>query len=103
MPKIDQPKKNDPTLTLLVDRVNRHCDVLEYQHKLIEEIHDSNKAQDARLGKIENDIKKIVEIFSAGEGAVTTIRWIGKFAMWIGAMCTAVYSIYLLISNWPDG
>lgn len=67
----------------------------------IEELKESNRKQDERLERIEENTATLVDIFRAGDGTIKTAKWFGKLLVWIGSLSSAVYALYYAIVNWP--
>lgn len=101
MTRIDLPQDTDAIQAVLIDRVNQHSRLLDEQRKAIEELRDENRRQNETLEQIAKNLASIVEMFSAGESLVNTLRWAGKVVVWVSGIVTAVYGIYFAITSWP--
>ena len=91
----DLPHDDSAAHALLKQKINEHTSA-------IEELKESNRKQDERLERIEENTSTLVDIFRAGDGTIKTVRWFGKVVVWIGGMASAVYALYYAIINWPQ-
>ena len=67
----------------------------------IEELKESNRKQDERLARIEENTATLVDIFRAGDGSIKTAKWFGKFLIWLGSVASGIYALWFAITNWP--
>ena len=50
-------------------------------------------------GDIKEKLDKLLKAFNIGEGAVHSVKLLGKFTVWIAGICTAVYGLYISIMD----
>lgn len=82
-------------------RMNAHDVHLSILKDEVKALKETNKKQDERLERIEENTATLVDIFRAGDGTVKTMKWFGKLLIWIGSLSSAIYALYYAIINWP--
>ena len=98
---IEIPQDSDATHAVLIDHVNHHTKMLAEQKQAIEALQVVNQRQNEALERIERSIASVVEVFSAGKGALLFLKWFGGALAWIAGIASCIYGIYFAITSWP--
>ena len=85
----------------LAEKLKQGSDKMREHDAAISELKESNRKQDERLARIEENTATLVDIFRAGDGTIKTAKWFGKLLIWIGSLSSAIYALYYAIINWP--
>ena len=92
--KDELPHDPEAAHALIRQKLNEHTDAI---NSLIE----TNRKQDEKLERIENNTATLVEIFRAGNGVLKLLKWMGKFIVWLGGLASAIYVLWYAVTNWP--
>ncbi len=85
----------------LTEKLKQGSDKMREHDAAISELKESNRKQDERLARIEENTATLVDIFRAGDGTVKTVKWVGKLLVWFGSLSSAIYALYYAATNWP--
>ena len=73
--------------------------IIDKHETTLIEIQKENAIQSEELKDIKEKLDKLLKAFNIGEGAVHSVKLLGKFTVWIAGICSAVYGLYLLIMD----
>lgn len=96
------PDKPDVAHALIRQKLNEHTEALREVKEENEKQNEKLKDIASKIDRVEANTASLVRLFRAGDGAMTTAKWLGKFIAWLGGIATGIGAIWYAITSWPN-